>query len=358
MIGRKKVIMHLVSTSNYSAVARVAENIARYSSDYYQHFYVAPDGKVFSALSDDIMKSPLKHLSIKEVALKITKIKPDIVHAHDVKATVIIGILKYLTHGNFTFISQLHSNDKKMRRISFRFLSFVVVLPMINHVVLVSEKILHDSWINHVVRNDNITVIDNIVSVAELDKVRRKWNDRNVDVVISARLTDVKNPQRMISVLARVIQQVPTLTVSYLGDGELESQIKNLVSHYGIQNNIHFYGRLLNPYPYMADAKLGLMLSKSEGGVPLAARELLGLGSPVVATPAVFNPKIDSQNLTVHDAGFVSDSDADIVEFIIDLLKNNQKRERFSYNASHRFTILNDIESFREKIRMVYREKL
>ena len=70
-----------------------------------------------------------------------------------------------------------------------------------------------------------------------------------------------------------------------LGEGPLETQLKEQVLRHGLGHCVDFLGFQANPYPYLARAD-GLLLSSRYEGFPNVVLEALACSTPVIATPA------------------------------------------------------------------------
>lgn len=100
-----------------------------------------------------------------------------------------------------------------------------------------------------------------------------------------------------------------------LGRGPLETQLKNEVQKYNLQENVIFLGTRANPYPYFKLADIYVQTSKFEGfGLAIAEARMLNI--PVVTTrfSAVYAQMINNSN------GIVVDISAEAVADGIQLL--------------------------------------
>ena len=85
-----KKIMHLLTGTSFSGAENVACQImACFKNDAeYEMFYCSPDGKIREALKErNVRFAPMKEWSLSEVKRIIREEKPDIIHAHDMKAS-------------------------------------------------------------------------------------------------------------------------------------------------------------------------------------------------------------------------------------------------------------------------------
>lgn len=223
-------ILHIVATSNYSAVARVVENIAANADHSFVHYYVAPNGKVFDVLDKAIVQVPVNTMTLSAVKRAIDEVKPDFIHSHDMKATVFGVMSKLLLRSNSKILSHLHSTDPKMKKWTERSVTFRILWPFIEKMIIVTPAIYTESVLNKFVDKSEFITLLNVVNEQEIEKYRHESDCKKYDIGISARLTHPKNPERMLHVIAEVKKRIPDIKVIWLGDGELETKVKRLTA--------------------------------------------------------------------------------------------------------------------------------
>ena len=114
--------------------------------------------------------------------------------------------------------------------------------------------------------------------------IRQKWNIPDSAFVVGfiGRMTDQKDPQRWISVAARIAAAQPSTVFLLVGDGELFSESVALARE-RLGARTVFAGYQCDAAQYCAAMDVLLMTSKYEG-VPLVILEALAHGTPVVST--------------------------------------------------------------------------
>jgi glycosyltransferase involved in cell wall biosynthesis len=139
-------------------------------------------------------------------------------------------------------------------------------------------------------------VINNGVSVETIrafaeEPVSDHWlNDSSIPVVLGVgRLTTQKNFELLVRAFATVSKKFPCRLV-ILGNGELESNLNSLIKSLSIDTCAKLLPFDLNPYRYMARAKVFVLSSNWEGS-PLVLIEALAAGATVVATDCPTGPK-------------------------------------------------------------------
>ena len=97
----------------------------------------------------------------------------------------------------------------------------------------------------------------------------------------AGRLTEIKRPQDLIRVLARLPEAVLVLA----GDGELRQEVEELAGSLGVAERVRFLGYVEDLGSWYAAFDVFLLTSANEGA-PVVAIEALAAGVPVVATAA------------------------------------------------------------------------
>jgi glycosyltransferase involved in cell wall biosynthesis len=97
------------------------------------------------------------------------------------------------------------------------------------------------------------------------------------------RLSPEKNHARLIRAFAIVHEIDPRTNLVILGGGDLESQLKTLVSSLGLSTSVTLAGQVDNPYAIMRAADC-FVLSSDYEGQPMVILEARTLGLPIVTT--------------------------------------------------------------------------
>lgn len=343
-----KKVLHLLSSNKFSGAENVVcQIINMYKDDNkYEMVYCSLDGPIKNTLKENnIIYYPLKKMNYFEVNKAIKYYNPDIIHAHDAKAS----ILACIASKGLKIISHIHGNHDNMKKFSLKSILYYIISKKINFIFWVSNSSLEGYKYKNKIRNKS-EVLYNVINLNELrKKVEQDKNEYNFDCIFLGRLCSIKDPIRLINILSLVKKELPDFKMVIIGDGELKEKCKKLVKQLNLSNNIVFMGYKSNPLKILHDSKIMIMTSKYEG-TPMCALEAMSLGVPIVSTPTDGLCELIENNKT----GFLSNKDEVLAKYIIKLIKNESLREEFSVNTKKRFTKLNDTNRYKERIENAY----
>jgi len=87
----------------------------------------------------------------------------------------------------------------------------------------------------------------------------------------------------LLDAMPAVVARIPSACLWVLGEGPLESELKQQAERLRLKQSVRFSGFQENPWPYFKHADLIVLSSRYEG-LPNVVLESLALGTPVVAT--------------------------------------------------------------------------
>lgn len=343
-----KKVFHILNTGNFSGAEHVVLTIIQLEKDV-DHIYVSPDGPI----SDVLKKQNIRHLKIPKLSYsilrKLIKLeKPDIVHAHDFKASVLSSLLSKIIHRkNGLIVSHLHKNDPQVKKISLKSISYAVSLCFIDRVLVVSKPVIDEYVFQGLLRRKAL-VLGNVVEATKILNDAQRDTLDEYDISYVARISDEKNPERFIEIIKSVKQYLPNVKVWWVGNGDLETQMQMKVISENLSENIDMVGFKTNPYPYIFNSKVGVLTSRWEG-FGLGVLESMLMSKPIVATPVGGLPKlVDSQN------GVLSEDDRVLVKEIVKLLSDGEYYKKKSVASKMKATELNDIDHYRRTLQIAY----
>lgn len=110
-------------------------------------------------------------------------------------------------------------------------------------------------------------------------------------VVSTGRLTAMKGHRRLIEAAALLQPDHPQLQVVILGEGDLRTDLEDLVARCGLAGSVHLPGHRPDARMLLDAADVFALPSRSEG-MPLALIEAMEAGLPVVATRVIGSSEV------------------------------------------------------------------
>ena len=139
------------------------------------------------------------------------------------------------------------------------------------------------------------STICNIVDVETIDKEASHAIDeisffqQHYVLLAVGRFCKEKGYNHLIRIFEKAREKKKDLGLVIIGDGELYSNVEEMVEESVYRNDILLLGKQKNPYKYMSKARLFLLTSISEG-FPNVLLEALTLQLPVISTNCTSGP--------------------------------------------------------------------
>lgn len=345
-----KRVMHLLPSNRFSGAENVICQIMGMfaQSDDFEMIYCCPEGEIRQALAErNLPFLSLAGFTRKEIKRAIECFKPDVIHAHDMRASVAAAMVC----GKTKLICHIHNNSFRQRDVNIKSVLFCCAAAKAKHIYWVSQSAC-DGYVFHKYFQKKSSILYNIIDAEKvIEKMRLDANTYSYDIVYLGRLIFQKNPQRLLDVFEKVVAMRPGTTLGIIGTGNLEQELRELVEEKGLQNNISFLDFQSNPYKMLHDAKIMLMTSRWEG-LPMCVLESMVLGVPVVSTPT------DGVKEVVQSGenGFLGETDEELVEAVIDLLDNEEKRALMGRKAQQHMMKTMDRQRYKAALLKAYEE--
>jgi glycosyltransferase involved in cell wall biosynthesis len=343
----KKKVLHVLSSHTFSGAENVVCQIISLVHNEIDSNYCSPIGPIKNALiKKNISYTPIKKLSVIELRKVIKKLNPDIVHAHDVKASVIAALS---TPKRIRIISHMHVNDTKMRHYSIKSIIYRLVSKRYLRIIWVSRSAYDDYVFKLTVEKRSIIAVNTIDRNSVVQRSNNKTIDSFFDIISVGRLTYQKNPQRLIEILKQIINLRPSTKACIIGNGDLYNEVNTMIQNDQLENNISMMGFIDNPLPYVRNSKIFVMTSRYEG-TPMVALEAMSLGIPIISTPTDGMINLIDNGKT----GFLSEKNDQFIENILQLLDDEKLRDEMSEATKSKLLKLNDEEEYKNKIIETY----
>lgn len=343
-------VMHVLNSRIYSGAEKVVCQIIKsFREDSgMEMVYCSPDSEIVRQMlaEQDVTYLPMETMSAKELRRVIAEQKPDLIHAHDMRASFFCA----LCCGKIPLVSHIHNNAYDARGLSPKTVAYLLAGFRAKHILWVSNS-SYEGYAFHKLFAKKSSVLYNIIDTEQIfEKKARDENTYDYDMIYVGRLTFQKDPQRLMRLCARLKERKPDLKVAIVGTGELEAEVKALCEELGIRDNVQFLGFQSNPIKMIHDSKAMILTSRWEG-TPMCALEAMALGTPVVSTPS--DGMTDLLDNGVN--GYLTDDDQQMAEMLLKIMNDPEHRNYLGENARKKFANINDAPKYKQAISDCYK---
>ena len=341
-------VVHLLQSPRFSGAENVVCQIIRMfqRDETIEMIYCSPNGPIKEALVErKINFLPITDLTVKEVRRMIREVNPDIIHAHDMRASFVAAQACKTTR----LISHIHNNSFDSRGISMKAIAFLRAGIRSKHIYWVSDS-AYKGYKFHKFLAKKSEVLYNIINIEDLyNKMLLDDRAYNYDIVYLGRLSRPKNPIRLMKVFRGIVDKIPSVKIAVIGTGELNEETMAEASRLQLNENVTFLGFQNNPYKILHDARVMIMTSLWEG-TPMCVLEAMSLGTPVVSTPT------DGVKVVVENGktGLLSESNQGLVDACCKIIEEDSFYEKLSNASIERARGLMDTDTYYEKIKKSY----
>lgn len=340
-------VMHVLNSRIYSGAEKVVCQIIHAFQGEVEMVYCSPESDIVRKMveAQGVTYLPMKTMSVSELSRVIREQKPDLIHAHDMRA----GFFSALCCGNIPLVSHIHNNAYDARGLSPKTVGYLLAGFRAKHIFWVSQSSF-DGYAFHKLFARKSSVLYNVIDTDEIyTKLSQDSNSYDYDLIYVGRLTYQKNPQRLLRLCARLKESKPDLKVAIVGAGELEEELKALCKELNLEDTVRFLGFQPNPIKMVACSKAMILTSRWEG-TPMCALEAMALGTPVVSTPSDGMKDL----LTDGVSGYLTESDEQMAVDLLKIFTQPEHRQLLVENARKKFDSLNDGEAYKRAIRTAY----
>ena len=343
-------VMHVLNSRIYSGAEKVVCQIIKSfrSVEGMEMVYCSPYSDIVQQMlsEQNVTYLPMKTMSKRELSRVIAEQKPDLIHAHDMRAS----FFSALCCGKIPLVSHIHNNAYDARGLSPKTIAYLLAGFKAKHILWVSNSSF-EGYAFHKLFAGKSSVLYNIIDTEQIfAKKAADENTYDYDLIYVGRLTYQKDPQRLMRLCARLKEKKPDLKVAIVGTGELLEEVQALCTELGIQDNVRFLGFQSNPMKMVSDSKAMILTSRWEG-TPMCALEAMALGTPIVSTPS------DGMKDIVRDgvSGYLTDDDAVMAQVLLKVMEDPAHREYLAENGRQIFARINDQEHYQQAIFACYR---
>ena len=340
-------VLHVLNSRIYSGAEKVACQIIKSFRGEIDMVYTSPESEIVAQMlaEQGVTYLPMKKMSVSELSRVIREQKPDLIHAHDMRA----GFFSALCCRDIPMISHVHNNAYDARGLSPKTVGYLLAGFKAKHILWVSQSSF-DGYAFHKFFAKKSSVLYNIIDTQQIsDKKESDPNTYDYDMIYVGRLTFQKDPQRLMRLCARLKEDRPDLKMAIVGTGELLEEAQALCESLNLQDNVHFLGFQSNPIKMVADSKAMILTSRWEG-TPMCALEAMYLGTPVVSTPS------DGMKDLLEDgvSGYLTDDDEQMAKDLLKIFTDPAHRAVLAENARRKFDAINDADAYKKAISDCY----
>jgi sugar transferase (PEP-CTERM/EpsH1 system associated) len=290
----QNVVCHLIYRFDIGGLERVMVNcINAMQDDNYEHVVIALTeiGDFSKHLSPTVKTFQLNKKSGKDLSSHwrlfklLRQIKPDILHTYNLAAleyhpmAKLAGVKGHIHAEHGREISDPLGLNKK-----HNFLR-KLISPFIHYFVAVSSD-LH-AWLIDVVNIDSskVRLVHNGIDIEKFSGERLK--SQCIRFIHIARFNPVKGQHSLINAFALLVEDNGYLpeqvSLTLVGDGELTSKLKQLVSDKQLNDFVIFTGAR-NDIPELLSQADVFVLSSIAEGIPMTVLEAMAASLPIIST--------------------------------------------------------------------------
>jgi glycosyltransferase involved in cell wall biosynthesis len=183
--------------------------------------------------------------------------------------------------------------------------------------------------------------------------VNRFYSDNNsskLELISIGSLSDNKNHSFLIDTIHFLVTKNWNVHLTILGDGPLKDKLQQKINDYNLHRHVTLKGNIDYPEFFLAKASIYIHTAKSEA-FGLVLIEAMAASLPVVTYDAGGN-----RDLIVHgENGYILNdwNEEVLANQIIELLKNDKKREAMALNARN-FAEKFDIKIYTDRLLKIY----
>jgi glycosyltransferase involved in cell wall biosynthesis len=283
------------------------------------------------------------------VAAALRRAAPDVIHAHNVKAT---GVVLAARHAGrrVPVLTTMHGVAEADRERAVR------ILRRTDLTATVSDAVRDDLVARGLPAERVVVVRNGIGTVEPVDEARRAEYGAELQFgskVVSAvgRLVPQKAHERVLEAAVAVRQAHPDVTFLIVGDGARRAELEARAVALGVQDIVRFTGARDDARALIALSDL-LVFSSDWEGLSIAALESLAAGTPIVTTDVQGMRELLSDGVGAIVPGF---DPADLAAAISELLDDPGRRQEMARRGRERIAAEFSAAAMRDAYAAAYR---
>lgn len=215
--------------------------------------------------------------------------RPEVVHCHNKSATVHAAVVARLA-GARVLVSTRHGMAAPPYSFRKEFKFWMISAMFCDRVVAVCETARHNMMAGARQVAHKVTTIRNGAYPPRVDEAAVSQPSGFVLVTVG-RLAPVKNYSALLRAVALARQQVPDLTLRFVGDGPERQALVRLTAELGLERVVEFCGTRSDVGTFLHGSDVFVLSSLSEG-LPISILEAMAAGLPAIATEVGGMPEV------------------------------------------------------------------
>jgi len=277
-----------------------------------------------------INKRPHKDwlIATKKIRELFCLVNPDIIHTH--LESVTFHVVRALKNTNIPIIQTIHSS-----KIRYPYIERYYIQRHLSCNISISTKVANILNETCKVPPEKNHVIFSGINLNDFYIPDRKIRRNVLKIIAVGRLTAAKDYPTLLSAykilvynLLKKNEKIPTLQI--IGDGELRTEVCNLIKNFGLSDYITMEGLRNDISDLLKKADIYVMASAWEG-LSISLIEASASGIPIIATDVGSNNEIIDDN--INGILVPSKHPIEMAEGLYKLIKNLKLREYLSKNC-------------------------
>ncbi len=266
-------------------------------------------------MADELRKLPVSLTVIPEkdhsaitlayrLAKKFQQVRPDIVHSHKYKDSILGSIVARCLHVPHV-VRVVHGMPepfkglKNLKMAGYTLADRFVTRWFVDKVVAVSSDI--EKLLAQIYGADRVVCIHNGIDLEAIhvttqrSEQRKGWqiDDKAILIGTVGRLVPVKGHAILIEALGILHKSNPNVRLLLIGDGPLRGHLEAVVKRLGLEQAVIFAGHQAQAYDFINMMDIFVLPSLHEG-IPMVLLEALALERPVIASRVGGIPEVVS----------------------------------------------------------------
>ena len=192
------------------------------------------------------------------------------------------------------------------------------------------------------------------LSEDEKNDKRRELGINKNDIVFSyvAELNKNKNQILLIEAIKELKKEFPNIKLLLVGTGPLAEEYQKIIKKQSLENNIKLLGKRNDINELLSITDIYLASSIREG-LPVNIMEAMYKKLPIIATDNRGHRELVENNVNGY---IVKNNSKELIEKIKNMMKNNEKKEKFKGN-SYKSTLKYQMKEVLEEVKTIYELK-